>query len=215
MAVVSLQSLLYAVLAPLALYTAFIGLLAIPFIQNQVIYLNRVKLTWGQDVNVPEHWGFLHNQVTPFHLKASDGEKLHAWHILPPELYRRHERELVAEPSGIVPDVSARLGFKLLRDDPESRLVLYLHGAAGTLGSGHRPPSYRAISAGAQDKIHIVAIDYRGFGTSTGEPSEGGLLVDAMALVDWARKMSGSLQTTSQSGRSPSARRSQRKSSIA
>lgn len=190
-AAVALQSLLYAVLTPLSFYTAFLGLLTIPFIQNQVIYLNKVKLTWGQDVNVPEQWGFLHNQVTPFHVKTSDGEKLHARHILPPELYRRHERELLAEPSGIVPDVSARLGFKLLRDNPESRLILYLHGAAGTLGSGYRPPSYRAISAGAPDRIHIVAIDYRGFSTSTGNPSESGLLVDAMALVDWAMKDAG------------------------
>lgn len=190
-AVVAWPSLLYAVLVPLAFYGTFLGLLTIPCIQNQVIYLNKVKLTWGQDVNVPEQWGFLHNQVTPFHLQTPDGERLHAWHILPPSLYRRHEKELLAEPSGLVPDVSARLGFKLLRDDPESLLVIYLHGAAGTLGSGHRPPSYRAISAGAPDRIHIVAIDYRGFGTSTGTPSESGLLVDAMALVDWATKDAG------------------------
>lgn len=190
-AAVALQSVLYAVLASAGFYAAFIGLLTIPFIQNQVIYLNKVTLTWGQDVNIPEQWGFLHNQVTPFHLKTPDGENLHAWHILPPELYRRHEKQLVAEPSGLVPDVTDRLGFKLLRDDPDSLLVLYLHGAAGTLGSGHRPPSYRAISAGAPDRIHIVAIDYRGFGTSTGKPSESGLLVDALALADWASEVAG------------------------
>lgn len=185
-AAIALQSVIYAILGSMGLYAAFLGLLTIPLIQNQVIYLNKVKLTWGQDVNIPEQWGFLHNQVTPFYLKTPDGESLHAWHILPPELYRRHEKDLLSEPSGFVPDIEDRLGFKLLRDDPESRLVLYLHGAAGTLGSGYRPPSYRAISAGAPDKIHIVAIDYRGFGTSTGTPSESGLLVDAIALVDWA-----------------------------
>ncbi|KAL1881269.1 hypothetical protein Daus18300_001121 [Diaporthe australafricana] len=180
-----------AIFAPIGLYAAFLGLLTIPFIQNQVIYLNKVTLTWGKDINIPEQWGFLHNQVSPFHIKTSDGETLHAWHILPPGLYRQHEQELISEPSGLVPDITERLGFKLLRDDPESLLVLYLHGAAGTLGSGHRPPSYRAISAGAPNRIHIVAIDYRGFGTSTGTPSEGGLLVDAVALVDWAIKEAG------------------------
>lgn len=190
-AAVALQSVLYAILGSLGLYAAFLGLLTIPFIQNQVIYLNKVTLTWGQDVNIPEQWGFLHNQVTPFYLKTPDGESLHAWHILPPELYRRHEKELIAEPSGLVTDITERLGFKLLRDDPDSLLVLYLHGAAGTLGSGYRPPSYRAIAAGAPDRIHIVAIDYRGFGTSTGKPSESGLLVDAIALVDWAMEEAG------------------------
>lgn len=182
----SLRSVFCAILGSMGLYAAFLGLLTFPLIQNQVIYLNKVKLTWGQDVNIPEQWGFLHNQVTPFYLKTPDGENLHAWHILPPELYRRHEKDLLSEPSGLVPDISDRLGFRLLRDEPDSLLVLYLHGAAGTLGSGYRPPSYRAISAGAPEKIHIVAIDYRGFGTSTGKPSESGLLLDAIALVDWA-----------------------------
>lgn len=185
-AAVAMRSVVYAILGSMGLYAAFLGLLTVPLIQNQVIYLNKVKLTWGQDVNIPEQWGFLHNQVTPFYIKTPDGENLHAWHILPPELYRSHENELLSEPSGAVPDITERLGFKLLRDEPDSLLVLYLHGAAGTLGSGYRPPSYRAISAGAPDKIHIVAIDYRGFGTSTGKPSESGLLVDAIALVDWA-----------------------------
>lgn len=185
-AAVAVISVVYAVLASVGFYAIFLGLLTIPFLQKQVIYLNKVTLTWGQDVNIPEQWGFLHNQVTPFHLKTPDGESLHAWHVLPIELYRRHEKKLLDELSGLVPDVTDRLGFKLLRDDPESLLVLYLHGAAGTLGSGHRPPSYRAISAGAPDRIHIVAIDYRGFGTSTGKPSEAGLLIDTMALVDWA-----------------------------
>lgn len=180
-----------AVLAPIGLYAVFLGLLTLPFIQNQVIYLNKVTLTWGKDVNFPEQWGFLHNQVSPFYIKTPDHETLHAWHILPPGLYRQHEQELASEPSGLVSDITERLGFKLLRDNPESLLVLYLHGAAGTLGSGHRPPSYRAISAGAPNRIHIVAIDYRGFGTSTGAPSEEGLLIDAVTLIDWAMKEAG------------------------
>lgn len=181
----TLQSVLYAALAPLDLYAVFLGLLTIPSIQNQAIYLNKIKLICGQDLNIPEQWGFLHNQVTPFRLRTPDGERLHAWHILPPELYRRHEKKLLAEPCGLAQDITKRLSFKLLRGEPGALLVLYLHGAAGTLGSGYRPPSYRAISAGAPDRIHIVAIDYRGFGTSTGTPSEEGLLIDAVALVNW------------------------------
>lgn len=185
------RAITLAAIAPIGLYAAFVGLLTIPSVQNQVIYLNKVTRTWGQDLNIPEQWGFLHNQVSPFYIKTSDGEKLHAWHILPTGLYRQHEQVLIAEPSGLVPDVSERLGFKLLRDDPESLLVLCLHGAAGTLASGLRPSSYRAISAASPKRIHIVAIDYRGFGTSTGTPSEAGLLVDAVALVDWAVNEAG------------------------
>jgi abhydrolase domain-containing protein 12 len=83
--------------------------------------------------------------------------------ILPINTYKKHENELVS-------DVKARVAFKLLSGDPESRPILYFHGAAGTLGSGWRLPSYRALYATAPDKIHTVAIDYRGFGSSKGTP---------------------------------------------
>lgn len=185
-----LTSVAIAMIASTGLYAAFVSLLTIPFLQNQVIYLNKIKLTWNQDVDFPEQWGFLHNQVTPFTL-ASGSEALHAWHILPLGLYRQHEDQLVKGPSGRVLDVTTTLSFGLLRDDPEALLVLYLHGAAGTLGSGYRPPSYRAISAGDPNRVHILAIDYRGFGTSTGSPSEQGLLADAVALADWAMREAG------------------------
>ncbi|KAK9855016.1 uncharacterized protein MYU51_003369 [Penicillium brevicompactum] len=46
--------------------------------------------------------------------------------------------------------------------------------------------NYRALSAGNPGKIHVLAFDYRGFGNSTGSPSEKGLIVDALAIVDWA-----------------------------
>ncbi|KAI1198090.1 Alpha/Beta hydrolase protein [Nemania serpens] len=184
----ALRLCFYGLLASAGLYALFLGLLTIPVLQDQVIYLNRVTLTWFQDVNVPEQWGFLRNQATPFFLTTPDGESLHAWHILPLELYRLNQDALLAEPRGLALDVRERLGFKLLRGDASSLLLLYFHGAAGTLGSGWRPPSYRAMSANAPQRIHTLAIDYRGFGASSGHPSERGLLTDAIALAEWAMK---------------------------
>lgn len=180
------QSTAYAVVGIVASYLAFVAILTVPFVQNQVIYLNKVTLTWFMDVNFPEQWGFLHNQVTPFHLATADGETLHAWHILPPGAWLEHSRDLIEEPAGLAPDITIRKSFQLLRDDPDALLVLYFHGAAGTLGSGYRPPSYKAIQAMESKKTHVVAIDYRGFGTSTGSPSEQGLLTDAITLAEWA-----------------------------
>jgi abhydrolase domain-containing protein 12 len=42
------------------------------------------------------------------------------------------------------------------------------------------------MSAAMPERIHVIAIDYRGFGSSTGSPSEDGLLLDVTALADFA-----------------------------
>ena len=180
-----LKLLLGSLVGIISTYTTFVALLTIPTLQDHIIYLHRVKLTWFQDVNVPENWGFLRNQVTPFHITTPDGEILHAWHILPLETYRRYSDELRNEPTGLCDKIEQRKSFALLKEDPTAQLVIYLHGAGGTLGSGWRPQSYRALSA-ASANVHVLAIDYRGFGTSSGWPSEAGLLTDALALVDFA-----------------------------
>lgn len=188
----ALQTAISITAASVVGYFLFIGLLAIPVFQRQAIYLNHITLTWFQDLGIPEQWGFPKGQVTPFRLSTPDGETIHAWHILPLGLYLKHEHALIAEPAGgFIDHVANRLSFQLLRDDPSALLVLHLHGAAGTLGSGFRPPSYRAMSALAPDKIHTVAIDYRGFGGSTGTPSEAGLLTDALTLAEWAMHSAG------------------------
>jgi abhydrolase domain-containing protein 12 len=66
-----------------------------------------------------------------------------------------------------------------------------MHGAGGTVASGYRVPNYRALSAGDPNKIHVLTFDYRGFGKSTGSPSETGLILDAVAVVDWAMNVAG------------------------
>jgi len=173
------------------LYAILLGLLTTATFQAHVVYLHAIQMTWFQDLNIPELWGFLKNQVTPFTITTPDGEHLYAWHILPIELYRKHEMALVAEDAGLVSDITSRYGFQLLRDDPEARLVLHFHGAAGTVASGYRVPNYRALSAGQPSKIHVLTFDYRGFGRSTGSPSEKGLITDALAVVDWAMNVAG------------------------
>jgi abhydrolase domain-containing protein 12 len=57
---------------------------------------------------------------------------------------------------------------------------------AGTVAQGWRTDSYRTLSDGSTSNIHILAIDYRGFGYSTGFPTEDGVITDGVAAVDWA-----------------------------
>jgi abhydrolase domain-containing protein 12 len=61
-----------------------------------------------------------------------------------------------------------------------------VHGNAGTVGAGFRPTYLRSLSAAHPSKIHVLAIDYRGFGLSTGTPSEPGLINDGLAAVRFA-----------------------------
>ena len=146
-------------------------------------------MTWFKDLDVPENFGFLRSQTTPFAIRSSTGESLYAWHILPVELYRQYEQILVDELAGFVSDIESRLAFKLLHDDPNARLVIHMHGAGGTVGSGYRVPNYLALSAGQPKNIHVLTFDYRGFGRSRGNPTEKGLISDAIAVIDWATQV--------------------------
>jgi fermentation-respiration switch protein FrsA (DUF1100 family) len=60
-------------------------------------------------------------------------------------------------------------------------VVLYLHGNGGALRQ--RAERFRALSA---DGTGLLAIDYRGYGGSTGRPSETGLLIDAETAYGFA-----------------------------
>ncbi|KAH0281167.1 alpha/beta-hydrolase, partial [Aureobasidium melanogenum] len=174
-----------------ALYCTLLGILTTSWFQAHVVYLHAIQMTWGKDLDIPEVFGFLHNQVTPFSIESASGQSLYAWHILPVELYQKHEHRLLAQPPGFSSDITSNLSFQLLRDDPEAILVIHFHGAGGTVASGYRCPNYRALSAGLPDKIHVLTFDYRGFGRSLGTPSESGLIVDALSVVGWALNVAG------------------------
>jgi uncharacterized protein len=64
---------------------------------------------------------------------------------------------------------------------PRARLhLLYLHGNAGNLADRSE-----LIAGLARLGENLLAIDYRGYGNSEGEPSEAGLYLDAHAAYDW------------------------------
>jgi uncharacterized protein len=63
----------------------------------------------------------------------------------------------------------------------ERPVVLYLHGNGGALS--HRAERFHALTA---DGTGLVAIDYRGYGGSTGQPTESGLSIDAETAYAFA-----------------------------
>ena len=125
------------------------------------------------------------NQVTPFRVTTKDGHRLFTWLVAPLGVYARRLNDFVQEQPG-VEDVTEKLAFRLLRDDPEARLLIYFHGNAATLGQQRRTEEYRSYASGACEKVFVLTFDYRGFGKSTGVPSEAGLRNDAEAIIDWA-----------------------------
>jgi uncharacterized protein len=60
-------------------------------------------------------------------------------------------------------------------------VVLYLHGNGGALS--HRAERFRTLTA---DGTGLVAVDYRGYGGSSGRPTEAGLLIDAETAYGFA-----------------------------
>jgi pimeloyl-ACP methyl ester carboxylesterase len=60
---------------------------------------------------------------------------------------------------------------------------------AGHVANGWRPDTYHALTD--TTSYHVITIDYRGFGLSTGTPSEPGLILDGVALVDWVINVAG------------------------
>lgn len=179
---------------PAALYAGVLCSLVIaPSLQVHVIYLHKFPLTWFKNLNVPEQFGFAHHQVTPFFISTPDDERLHAWHVLPLRLYEENHGALLSQTphTGPVDNVEDTLNFKLLAGNPDARLVLYFHGTSGTVASGFRPASYRALYGSDPLNTHILALDYRGYGGSTGDPSEPGLITDALTVADWALNTAG------------------------
>jgi len=119
------------------LYSVILGCLLTPPIQRFAVYANRINtLFLGDDLSRPEAFGFAKNQVTPFNIQTPDGETLFAWHVLPADVYARHENELRGEerPQGPVEDITKTRAFQLLTtDDPSpARVVVTCRPSSGS-----------------------------------------------------------------------------------
>ncbi|KAF3941152.1 hypothetical protein ABW19_dt0202400 [Dactylella cylindrospora] len=162
------------------------ALLVSPAVQKNLLYLHRVRLPIWPDIARPEQLGFAANEVTPFNIATPDNETLFSWHILPHGVYAKNRDELLQRDVGLVDDITETLGFKLLKEDPEARLLIFFHGNAGNVAQGYRTEAFRTWAGVDSNRLHILTFDYRGFGRSTGDPSEAGLILDAVTVLKFA-----------------------------
>lgn len=65
-------------------------------------------------------------------------------------------------------------------------MLIYFHGNAGNVF--HRIPSLTALN---HMGVSVLAIDYRGYGKSSGKPSEKGIYQDGLAAIRYAHKTLG------------------------
>ena len=68
-------------------------------------------------------------------------------------------------------------------DDASRPTVILFHANAGNMG--HRLPI--ALQFYKRMGCHVVMLSYRGYGLSTGDPTEAGLRIDAQTVLDWVR----------------------------
>ena len=111
----------------------------------------------------------------------------------------KHQREFLYAPdSRVVAPADAGVSVVHIRTDdgerivgwwkrpsaPDGGVVLYLRGTPGTL-SDYAP---YVMSDLGNAGLGALAIDYRGFGGSTGSPSEAGIRLDAQAAFDFIHR---------------------------
>lgn len=76
-------------------------------------------------------------------------------------------------------------GWFIKQKEPKNfKTILYLHANAG--GIGNRLPYYSQFYNSLN--VNVMAAEYRGFGNSSGVPSEEGLKIDSLAFYEYLKK---------------------------
>lgn len=159
---VSLLITLYASV-PVVLYL-------FPWTLNYAVFAHLVRFPLLVDLSRPED---VLNYTRNFYLNTEEGISVGVWHTLPASQWE--------EAAGKGPEWYQ----ETLGDDRP--VIIYLHGNVGTRAKNNRVQLVKILSAAG---YHVLSLDYRGFGDSTGEPSEAGLTTDALYLYNWVMQHS-------------------------
>ncbi|KAJ7695708.1 Alpha/Beta hydrolase protein [Mycena rosella] len=153
------------------LYGAAIVLLTIPYVQTHLLFVHAVRIPWSSNYDMPERYGLAPNKTINLRVNTADNESLGAWFVLSDPFY--HSLPAIpSQPADHIPTA--------LKTHPT---ILFFHGNAGTRAFHARIQHYTAFSS--RLSANVLAVDYRGFGDSTGTPTEAGLARDARAAWNW------------------------------
>uniref|UniRef100_UPI0037E9B894 lysophosphatidylserine lipase ABHD12-like n=1 Tax=Semicossyphus pulcher TaxID=241346 RepID=UPI0037E9B894 len=141
-----------------------------PWILGHAIFAHVLRFPFFADLDRPED---VLNHTCNFYLNTEEGISVGVWHTLPASQWEKSAGR------------SPEWYWETLGDG--SPVIIYLHGNVGTRAINHRVELVKILSAAGH---HVLSLDYRGFGDSTGEPSEAGLTSDALYLYHWVKKQS-------------------------
>ncbi|XP_060117398.1 protein ABHD12B [Heteronotia binoei] len=142
-----------------------------PSLLQKFVYLSFLSYPFGADFKKPEVYL---NHTVNFYLTPEPGVTYGVWHALPNSRWKEAEGK------------DHNWHEEALADDHP--VILYLHGNGGNRATCHRVRFAKAMS---DADFHVLAIDYRGYGDSSGEPSETGFTTDVLFLYHWVKARSG------------------------
>ncbi|XP_077175147.1 protein ABHD12B isoform X2 [Paroedura picta] len=142
-----------------------------PSLLRKFVYLSFLSFPFGVDFQKPEVYL---NHTINFYLTPEPGVTFGIWHALPDN--RRKEAE----------GKDHSWHEEILADD--NPVIIYLHGNGGNRATSHRVRFTKVMS---DANFHVLAVDYRGYADSTGEPSETGFTTDVLFLYHWVKARSG------------------------
>ena len=111
------------------------------------------------------------NRTLNLKIQTLDNETIGAWFVLSDPYYQS------------LPSIPTNVAAHVIPALKEYPVILYLHGTSATRADSTRILLYQSLSS--RLGANILAIDYRGFADSTGQPSEAGLLIDARSAFNW------------------------------
>ncbi|XP_023276663.1 protein ABHD12B [Seriola lalandi dorsalis] len=145
-----------------------------PWILGHAIFAHLLRFPFFVDLGRPED---VVNHTCNFYLATEEGISVGVWHTLPASQWEKA--------AGKSPE-----WYRETLGDGHP-VIIYLHGNVGTRAIKHRVELVKVLSTAG---YHVLSLDYRGFGDSSGEPSEAGLTSDALYLYQWVKQHSrGSL----------------------
>ncbi|CAD5224821.1 unnamed protein product [Bursaphelenchus okinawaensis] len=170
------RTLVWSFFPLLILYTVAPLLVYIfPHFMQHLFFLNFVKFPWREYHNLTDHG--VDAKGLNFYIDGPlmDGfrPRLGLWHIMP---------------DGLTPNqavLTKEIAEQILKDDHRP-VVIYLHGNSFDRTTRHRIELYKILS---KMGYHVFALDYRGYGDSTGRPTEAGIVADSRAVFDYVKRL--------------------------